>query len=243
VSGWEELGKLVPVGKIYDDALSPTAKEVGKFGADVAKTARLILAPLQVTAAFQDRLASMLERIRNRVPESRQIEAPAEVVGPAIEHMRYVDESSPLWTMYEEVLTKSVDADQATKVHPSFTHLVAQLSRDEAWILYRLRGRGFKVVDHLDYDHIARRFSNRTIEKSELPNNELYLPDKIELYYAHLESLGLVTWPVEREEYPKNTAGHQIGLRRYSTMMLTDFGRLFVAACIPDEGFEQHAKK
>jgi ATP dependent DNA ligase domain len=36
------------------------------------------------------------------------------------------------------------------------------------------------------------------------------------------------------------SGGPQTGVRRYSKMMLTDFGKLFVTACIPAEGFEKH---
>ena len=138
----EQIGKLIPqetIGKLYDDLLSDTAKEVGKVGVDIVKTARLILAPLQVTAALQDRFVEMVQRIQGRVPEDKQIEPPAEVVGSVLEHMRYLDESSALWSMYEEVLTKAIDKDENSNIHPSFAHIVSQLSRDEAWILYRLR--------------------------------------------------------------------------------------------------------
>ena len=242
----EQLGKLIPkeaIGKLYDDMLSGPAKEVGKPGTDVVKVARLLLAPLQVAAAFQDRFETMVKRIGERVPEDRRLAAPAEVVGPALENMRYLDESSALWTMYEEVLTKSVDKEQNASIHPSFTHIISQLSRDEAWILYRLKERPFKVSDHRDHNRMLNRFDNRLIEYSELPKDELYQPEKIEMYYSHLDSLSLVTWLVESQEYTQNSAGEQIGLRRHSKMMLTDFGRLFVTACIPEKGFEQYAKR
>jgi hypothetical protein len=242
----EQLGKLIPketVGKVYDDLLAPSAKEIGKLGGDVAKTARLILAPLQATAALQDRFAAMVQRIRERVPDNKQIEPPAEVVGPALEHMRYLDESSALWSMYEEVLTRAVDRDQNATVHPSFAHIICQLSRDEAWILYRLRSRSFAVVDEFQLNRKENRFFDRVVIESELPIGELYRPDVVDLSYSHLESLALATWPVERQDPVRNAQGEQTGVRRHSKMMLTDFGRLFASACIPEHGFEQHAKK
>lgn len=151
----------------------------------------------------------------------------------------------PIWTgtaPNEEVLTKAVDKDQNANIHPSFTHIISQLSRDEAWILYRLRDRPFTVVDQMDFDKRHKRFSNRIIISSELPTDELYLADKVELLYSHLESLCLVTWPVETQTGIWNE-GVQTGIRRQSKMMLTEFGRLFVSASIPEKGFEQHAKK
>ena len=238
------LGKLIPkktIGKLYDDAFSGAAKELGKLGTDVVKTGRLILAPIQYASAFQDRLEKAIERIRTRVPEERQVEAPLEIVGPTLEKMRYVREGSELWDMYEEVLTKSVNSDSQATIHPSFSQLISLLSRDEAWILYRLRDRNFAVVDYLDYDRAQNKFMNRVVESSELPKDELNMPEYIELSYSHLNSLGLATWPIEKQD-PIITGGTQTGVRRHSKMMLTEFGKLFAAACIPATGFERHAK-
>ncbi|WP_051677744.1 Abi-alpha family protein [Bradyrhizobium sp. URHD0069] len=239
------LGDIVPkelLNKVYDDALSGSAKQVGKLSEDTIKTARLLLAPLQVGAALQERFERMMERISRRVPDERRIEPPAEIVGPTLEMIRYVSDDGPLWGMFEEVLTKSIDQDGHEKIHPSFPRLIAQLSRDEAWMLYRLRDRDFKVVDSLDLDRAANKFSNRVVKSNELPSQELYQAAQVELYFAHLSALGLVEWPVENQ-VPIMTGGVQAGITRHSTMRLTEFGKLFVAACTPPDGFERFAKK
>ena len=235
----QDLGKLVPkeiFTKLYDDAVAGPVKEVGKLGTDAIKVVRLILAPLQIGAAFQDRFERMGERIRTRVPEDNRTEIPPELSGPILEKMRYVAENGELWKMFEEVLTKSIDKDQLHRVHPSFGYTIAQLSRDEAWMLYLLREQSFQVVDTLDLDHASNRFSNRVVEQSTLPIVELHAPARVDLYFSHLESLSLVTWPVERQD-PILNGQTQTGVRRFSTLLLTDFGRLFVEACIPAEGF------
>ncbi|MCI0426837.1 MAG: hypothetical protein L0Z46_02325 [Nitrospiraceae bacterium] len=86
----DEIDKLIPakvVEKAYDDLASHPAKEASKIAVDLVKTARLLLAPFQLAAAFQYRFERVIERIRARVPEERQIQAPAEIVGPVIQHM------------------------------------------------------------------------------------------------------------------------------------------------------------
>ena len=234
----EELGKLIPketIGKLYDDALAGPAREVGKVGTDTIKVARLLLAPLQIAAAFQDRFEKMIERIRSRVPEGNRTDAPPELVGPALERMRYIGDQCELWKMYEEVLTKAVDKDHTDRIHPSFAYIISQLSRDEAWMLYRLRDRSFAVIDTMDL--IGKRFENRVVEHTELPLSELLLPGQVNLHYAHLESLGLVIWPVLKQD-PIISDGKQTGIRRHSIMELAEFGRLFVESCIPSGGFE-----
>lgn len=225
------------VEKVYDDLASSPAKELGKVGVDVVKTLRLFLAPLQIAAAYQDRLARTAARIANRVPEDRRIAPPPQVIGPALEHMKFLEEDNPLWQMFEELLTSSVDAKSITKVHPSFAHLISQLSRDEAMILYRLRSVEFKIVDVLDLNETEGRFENRKIEESTIPMAELSLPDQLGLSFSHLSSLSLVEWPVDKQDAIRDDRKRQTGVRRYSTMRLTDFGKLFVSACIPDEGF------
>ena len=200
------------------------------------KVVRLILAPLQFGAAFQDRFERMIERIRTRVPDDKRTEIPPELSGPVLEKMRFVAEEGELWKMFEEVLTKGIDKDQLHRVHPSFGHIIAQLSRDEAWMLYLLRDQSFQVVDTMDFDRASNRFSNRVVEQNTLPTTELHAQNRIDLYYSHLESLSLVTWPVDRQD-PILNNGVQTSIRRFSTLKLTDFGRLFVEACIPAEGF------
>ncbi len=241
------MTKLIPsktAGKIYEDVFQDAAKEVGKLATDTTKTLRLILAPLQALAALQDRLERLSKRIDERVPEDRQVEPPLEIVGPALEKLQYVGEGSELSDMFEEVLTKSVDSDEQTKVHPSFSHIISQLSRDEAWILYRLGDGEFTSVDHLDLNDKGDRFINRIVEQSDLPLDELFLPDKFELACSHLEALNLTRWPIENQEPTYAVkGGPQTGIRRHTRLILTDFGRLFVAACIPASGFEKHRKK
>lgn len=78
-----------------DDVASAPAREASKIAVDLVKTARLFLAPLQLAATFQDRFECLLERVRKRVPENKTVQAPAEVVGPAVEQMKYLDDSDP----------------------------------------------------------------------------------------------------------------------------------------------------
>lgn len=231
------IGDLLPketIDKLYVDAVSPAAKEVGKFGADSAKALRLLTAPIQALGALQERLEPFLDRLAGRVPDDRRIEPSPEIIGPALERMRYLPPSSELWRMFEEILTKSVDRDNAASIHPAFAYIISQLSADEARIIYLLRDRSFEVVDTLDL--VNNKFENRVVETSEIPEAELHQPAQIGLYYTHLESLSLVEWPVH-DQTPIMSEGRQTGLRRRSTMKLTEFGKLFARACIPPDGF------
>jgi hypothetical protein len=221
--------------KAYDDLASPGFRELGKVGADVAKTARLLLAPLQIAATFQDRFERFLHELNQRVPEERRIEVVPEIAGPALESMRYLNEESALWSIFKEILFKASDKDSVVLVHPAFVQIVRQLTRDEAYMLYKLNSTDFKVVDRMDLNKSFNKFENLKIESSTIPEDELFNPSSVNIYYAHLESLSLVQWPVTKQD-PIMMGATQAGIRRYSTIQLTDFGRLFVSACLPSNG-------
>lgn len=224
--------------RLYEDGGSGAVTEAGKLGTDIVKTVLLFAAPFQLLATLQDRLAASLDRVRSKVPLDRQQEAQSQIVGPVLEHMKYLPEEDVVAQMFEELLARSIDTDRVAEAHPSFVHIVSQLSRDEAVILRELSARDFEVVDVLDLDKRNNRFVNRRVESSTLPEELLFRPQSIELYYSHLESLSLVQWPVV-DQKPIHSNGEQVGIRRQSRMHLTEFGRLFAKACIPAEGFRE----
>lgn len=236
IAGIGEALKSKIVEKAYDDAGSKPAKQVGELAEDVVKSARLVLFPFQIAAAIQDRLDRTLKRVADNVPIERQINPQLQIVGPIYEHIKYMDDNSILYELFEELLARSIDSERIKEAHPSFIHIISQLSRDEAIILVELKKNDFDIVDTLDLDRENDRFVNLKIEKTTVPKDKLFFPDQVNMYYSHLESLSLVLWPVFKQD-PIKDGDHQIGIRRHSKMNLTDFGKFFVNACIPEGGF------
>jgi hypothetical protein len=102
-------------------------------------------------------------------------------------------------------------------------------------MLFKLNSSDFKVVDRMDLNRTLNKFENLKIESSTIPEGELLNSDSVNIYCAHLESLSLVQWPVTKQD-PIMMSNTQVGIRRHSTIQLTDFGRLFVSACLPPNG-------
>jgi len=224
------------VEKAYDDVASKPAKQVGRILEDLSKTARLALIPIQITAAIQDKFDKTIERVLKRVPPDQHIPPQIQIVGPIFENLKYMDDNSILYELFEELLARSIDSERIEEAHPSFIHIISQLSRDEAIILVELKKNDFDIVDTLDLDHENNRFVNLKIEKNTIPKDKLYYSDQVNMYYSHLESLSLVSWPVFKQD-PISDGSRQIGVRRYSKMNLTEFGKFFVNACVPEGGF------
>ena len=240
MSDLEKLANIFGAGtinRIYEDAFSGSVQETGKMLTDFIKTARLFTAPIQLLASYQDRLSKYFEKVRDAVPEENQIPAPSSLSGPIIERLKYLEDSNYLTDLYLNLLSRSIDKERVNEAHPAFFHIIDQLSPDEAYFLFKLKDKEIEVTTHQDYDAAKNRFSNYQIIKTELPDTEFMFPNNFQMYYSHLNSLNLITWPVYKNEYPRNEENVQIGLIHHSQLMLTDFGKLFVKACIPEKGF------
>jgi hypothetical protein len=230
--------------KAYDDILSKPAKQAGEFTEDFLKVIRLLSFPVQLAAAVQDKFKRMLTTAFDAVPQERRIDLQPQTIpsilqiaGPIYEHTKYIDENGILYELFEELLARSVDSERISEAHPSFIHIISQLSHDEAILLYELKKRYFEIVDTLDFDDKKGLWSNLKIESNTIPKDELMFPNNYEMYIHHLDSLGLVKWPIIKQD-PILDGPRQIGTRRNSKIHLTEFGKFFVNACVPEGGFK-----
>ncbi|KIA96367.1 hypothetical protein OC25_00970 [Pedobacter kyungheensis] len=228
------------VKKIYEDVASQPLQEVSKVAVDVVKAFRLFTAPIQLAAAYQDRLIKYLEKVRGNVKEENQIEAPASIAGPVLDRIKYLEEDNYLTDLYLNLLSRAIDKERINEAHPAFFHIIDQLSPDEAHFLFLLRDKEIDITSHQDFDAKLKKFSNYQITKSSIPLNQFMFNENFHMYYSHLESLNLMTGPVFREEYPEDSTGVQTGYIKHSRIFLTDFGKLFVKACIPKDGFNHY---
>ena len=140
------LASKVP-DKLYDDALSEPAKETGGLLTDTVKTVRLFALPLHALGNLHDRLKHYLDIVISRVPEQRQIPAPAHIAGPILESLKYIEEDYPLKEQYLNLLSRSIDSERQNEIHPSFVKIIDQLSRDEVLLLDACGCRDLIVKD------------------------------------------------------------------------------------------------
>ena len=224
------------VKKIYEDAASPAVQEAGKMAADVVKTLRLFTAPIQLAASYQDRLARYFEKVRNAVPEERQIAAPASISGPIIDRLKYVEDDSYLAGLYLNLLTRSIDKERINEAHPAFLSVIEQLSPDEAFLIHNIGQRAIILRFKWEYNKIKKSFYGKTWLDNPLPVHELIFPDNYDMYISHLVSLNILNSHLE-EQLMAKADGETTGKIVEQQINLNDFGRLFFKACVPPEGF------
>mgnify|MGYP003576228267 CR=1 FL=1 len=218
--------------RVYDDALASTSKHVGEALADIAGTLRWFTAPFHLANAYRDRFFRYLDEVVNRVPEERRQQVRPEIAGPIFENLKYVDESSHLKEMYMQLLTRAVDSQEQKHAHPAFPHIIAQLSRDEAVLLWLSRSWTEAFMDKRDAASHDRA-DNDDAELQEVPVSLFDYPDNLHAYADHLEMLGLVS--DRKWGSALDSALYLQAMRKH--LFLTNFGYLFAVACIPNGGF------
>lgn len=206
--------------KVYDDGLSTPVKEGSKVLTDGVKALRLLGAPLQLAAGFQDRLEGWIDRVVRKIPEKRLQPVPARLGGPVIQELQYLDDGDDITEMYLHLLKKAMDKETEDVAHPAFAKLIGLLSPDEVLMLHLLGQRAFE--NHILEDS-TRTINERTILQ-EFPVNDLAYPNNFDIYISHLRSLNLIDF--------SGPARNGLYILR---LQLTDFGRMFVTACQPRE--------
>jgi hypothetical protein len=130
------LVKAVP---IYEDAIQPVAKQVGKSLETVGKLVNVALAPVGLLVWGYDQCEGFIktkvaDRLKNTPPEDIITPKP-NVAGPAIEALRYTGHEESLSDMYANLLAAAMDKRTAAGAHPAFVEMIKQLTPDEAKLI------------------------------------------------------------------------------------------------------------
>jgi hypothetical protein len=111
----------------YGDLASGTFKQAGKLGEDIAKSIRLVLFPLQLAAALQDRFAGYIDRAIRQVPEPRLIAPMESIMLPIAERLRFQEPANPITDLYINLLSRAMDGERVGEAHPAFIGVISQL--------------------------------------------------------------------------------------------------------------------
>lgn len=116
--------------------------------------------------------------------------------------------------------------DDETKFLRPYIVVFNELELDELKILKYLNGRDINIEDTMDLDKTNNRFINQKIIKTEFDKIDLINKDNEKLYIDHLTSRNIVQWPVFKQD-PVVENNTQVGIKRFSKITLTSFGKSF----------------
>lgn len=214
--------------RTYDDLLADATKETGTCLVDTVKTFRLFTAPIQLLAVAQDRLAEFCQRVRKRVPEERQQEAAPSIALPVLMDLRFMEDDNPLTELYLTLLTRAIDKERSNEAHPAFVKIIGQMSPDEAVVIYHFRDQTHWLMPMpIEYGVWGGAF----------PILSLAQPTNFHMYAQHLTALNLLTLPTETLELQHHSEFDgtlRVSKNEDPYLTLTEFGKLFIKACIPE---------
>jgi hypothetical protein len=140
---FEEVAKVLSEvagnGAIYQDAIQPVAKQIGKSLETLGGVINVALSPVALMVhgyeLIQEKLKEKLEAKLRDVPKDRIVSPPLLIVGPLLEKYRFVHDQNDLAELYENLLASAMDESTVRQTHPAFVHIISQLCPDEAKLL------------------------------------------------------------------------------------------------------------
>jgi hypothetical protein len=218
------LVKAIPV---YEDAIQPAAKQVGKALETVTKAVNVALAPLGLLIWGYEKIqgfidSSVSKKLEN-IPEERIQTPDPHIAGPALESLKYTGENETLREMFANLIANSMDSETAKNAHPAFVDVIKSMTSDEAKILKIFVPNLYKPIMDVKLKlkkgdkgevNLLDNYSNIGVEAG-CEHNDL-VPN----YIDNLCRLGLLIMPSGR---------YLIGLNAYDILTATDEYKAFKA--------------
>lgn len=221
------------VEKVYDDLFSQPIKEVSKIVTWLIKTLQIPFYPIQMTAAWQERLENRLKNSVEKVTPENLVKPPESFFIPIVNQLSYMEEGNVLVDLFQNLLARSMDKTRNTEAHPAFISIINQLSPDEALILSHLKSNSIKTTLLYDYNRETNKFTLNCTEEITFPVDSLTFSHNFDMYLNHLEHINLIC-VINADSEPLWNApekNEQIGERKTLTLSYTLFGNLFIKAC------------
>ena len=244
------------LGQIYEDLAQPSVKAVGQALGTVFEFSTSFLLPVKLLNEkfkmnFKKRITEYEKKLEE-IPEEKRCEVHPQVGTPIIEKLSYTtnDEIADLFTT---LLAKASNIDMVNTAHPAFISIIERLSPDEARIIKYLKGK--EDIQYCDFRGNVKNGNgyNTIIEHATLIPQEVHLafPKNVIAYMANFVSLGILfdmvgTYRIDQTIY--NKIKEFYGFEKLKTQLapnvfkevvannsyykVTDFGKLFIQACI-----------
>lgn len=244
---------------VYDDAIQPVAKELGKALKTLGGVINVALTPLALLVygyeKIQEQLRERLEQRLSKIKPENIVTPRLQVVGPLLERYKYIHDNEDLSEMFINLLANAMDKDSIQKAHPSFVNIISELSPDEA-----------KLIKTISQETVLPKLDIRVQSKASMESGysyvyinftllgekaELVYPDLTPSYLSNLERLRIITCNFgSREAYANKDhykdldvdqkladikkqyeSTHRVDVIR-GIIRVTDFGNMFMNAVL-----------
>lgn len=240
-AGIEMLKELAP--QIYEDGLHPAVKQVGEFCEDAMKTFRLIAFPIMLGRVGFHRFDSWCKRLSAEVDEKNMQEAQPNILLPTLAGLAINPDETLLGEMFFNILKSSIDKTKQKFLSPAFPKILEQLSKDGAVMLTLIKKYGEIKFEYFLYgEQNGRQYCEELLKINEAEKIKKFLDfDTFFMNKNHLLSLQLLQFTSYNQ--PKHCIMHDNelyeysanginGMKHFSGLIFSDFGKYFAKACI-----------
>lgn len=131
-----EIGK-----KVYEDGLQPAVKQAGGIlSTFTGFFNNVVLFPLKkLNIVFEQKALAFEREVQakyNNIPEENRVEPPINIIGPALESLKYNIDQDNIREMFVNLLTNSMDNRVSKFVHPKYVKIIEDMSNNDA-ILFK----------------------------------------------------------------------------------------------------------
>jgi hypothetical protein len=146
---------------IYEDALQPSVKNIGKALGTVFQVGNTVLLPLQLLnektrILFKKHMDEYKKRLENKT-EDEICEVPSEIGNPIIEKLTYVRDEN-ISSMFISLLTNASLYEKSNKAHPYFISIVNSITPDEAILLKNINDLYLKhKINRIPYMYVQSK--------------------------------------------------------------------------------------
>ena len=248
-------GSMQLVNQFYQDLAQPTVKTIGKtlgttFEFATIPALVLGLATEKVKANFAHRLEEYKKKLE-KIPEEDRCVVEPEIGEPIIRNLMNTT-NDQIADLFTTLLANASNIKTLDKAHPKFAQIVQNMTPDEALIIQYLKDH--EEVWYVDFrgelgegKGFVTFMSYVTLIPYEI---ELAYPDNVNAYISNLISLGILldmsgTRKIDDTIYKKIENLHKKEFEEEfvpdpftkitthkSYLKVTDFGKLFINACI-----------
>ncbi len=192
-----EMGK-----QVYEDGLKPTVKQAGGILATFTGFFNnVVLYPLKkLNIVFEQKALAFEREVQekyNKIPEENRVEPPINIIGPALESLKYNIDQDDIREMFVNLLANSMDNRVSKFVHPKYVKIIEDMSNNDAKIFkYLIDNYGQNII--VCCPQIIIEKDNMRYVSTGLPqymtNIEMENVSELDISFSlnNLDSLGLV---------------------------------------------------
>lgn len=230
----------------YKDGLKGPLVQIGLFGEQLVKTLRYLTYPIQAAAIRQDLIDRRIAQAVSDVPESQRISPPDSLLLEVSDKLKYQVSDNLVSDMFVDLLSASMDSERVKLAHPSFIHLITQLSSDEAFLLLKMSGYEVSAYTKrkADWDIVSREqresyYSSHPFTFAGKQSNlvdillkpeELHFPENFYIYIEHLRALELIEYTNDYDGPARRNISKDFEYD-FWVIRVSKFGRLFFECC------------